>query len=179
MSSKWKILECAERLVVREGVARLTLDAVAAEAGLSKGGVLYNFRTKDALIRGMVEHLIEASEAAITRSIETDPNPKGRFTRALLAVNFPEPKTEAEHHNQVAAAMLAAILTNPDLLEPLREVYRGVSRQLANDGIDPVRAHMIQLAGDGLWLSEMLGMPGPEPERRRALLARLYELTRE
>jgi AcrR family transcriptional regulator len=179
MNSKSKILDCAERIVVREGVARLTLEAVATEAGLSKGGVLYNFPTKEALIRSMVDHLIDASETAIAEAMEADPEPKGRFTRAILEVNFPDPETAAARHNQVAAGMLAAILTDPSLLEPLREAYRSLNARLANDGIDPVRARIIQLAADGLWLSEMLGMPGPDPARRREVIEKLHQLTRE
>lgn len=179
MNSKSRILDCAERLIIREGVAHLTLDAVAAEAGLSKGGVLYHFPSKDALIRGMVDHLIEASDKAIADSIESDPDPRGRYTRGILAVNFPHPESEAERHNQVAAAMLAAILTNPALLEPLREVYRNITARLQDDGLDPVKAKLVQLAADGLWLSEMLGMPGPGRQCRREIIDRLYAMTRE
>ena len=45
--------------MLRDGVARLTLEAAAAEAGLSKGGVLYHFPTRDALVAGMVSKIIE------------------------------------------------------------------------------------------------------------------------
>ena len=49
-----QLLDAAERVVRRDGVARLTLDAVAAEAGTSKGGLLYHFASRDALITAMV-----------------------------------------------------------------------------------------------------------------------------
>ena len=179
MNSRNKILDAAERVVIRDGVARLTLDAVAAEAGLSKGGFLYNFPSKDALIRGMVDHLIEASEATIAKLVAADPDSKGRYTRAILGVNFPQRDSTAEHHNRVASALLAAVLTNPKLLEPLHEVYRNVVARLAKDGIDPVSASIIQLAADGLWMSEMLGLPGPAPARRKKIVQRLYRMTRE
>lgn len=179
MNSQNRILDAAERVVIRDGVARLTLDAVAAEAGLSKGGVLYHFPSKDALVRGMVSHLIAESAAALNRSIEADPEVKGRYTRAILAVNFPDPETDVEHHNRVAAAMLAAILTNPALLEPVYEAYREVTTRLLDDGIDPVRARIVHLAADGLWMAEMLGMPGPGTESRRQIIATLYQMTRE
>jgi len=44
------ILDAAERVVSREGSGRLTIDAVVRESGFSKGGVLYNFPSKQALI---------------------------------------------------------------------------------------------------------------------------------
>ena len=53
-----RIVDAAEEVVLRDGVARLTLDAAAAEAGLSKGGVLYHFASRDALVAGMVDRII-------------------------------------------------------------------------------------------------------------------------
>jgi hypothetical protein len=44
--SKDRILDAAERVVLRDGVTHLTLDAVAAETGISKGGLLYHFPSK-------------------------------------------------------------------------------------------------------------------------------------
>jgi len=48
------VLDAAERLVDRHGAARLTLAGVAWEAGVSKGGLLYHFGTRDELIAAML-----------------------------------------------------------------------------------------------------------------------------
>ena len=58
-SSREKILDAAAELVSEIGSGRLTLDAVAERAGLSKGGLLYNFPTKEALLQGMIQRLID------------------------------------------------------------------------------------------------------------------------
>ena len=42
------------------GAAHLTLDAVACKAGVSKGGLIHNFPTKDALLEAMVVRLLAA-----------------------------------------------------------------------------------------------------------------------
>ncbi|MEM8704475.1 MAG: TetR/AcrR family transcriptional regulator, partial [Pseudomonadota bacterium] len=55
--SKSDILTSAIEVIRRSGAQNFTIDAVAEESGFSKGGVLYNFPTKDALITGMVEFL--------------------------------------------------------------------------------------------------------------------------
>src|SRR5687767_7614478 len=57
-ATRQRLLEAANRIVRRDGGARLTLDAVAAEAGVSKGGVLYHFPNKDALIGAMLDLLL-------------------------------------------------------------------------------------------------------------------------
>jgi AcrR family transcriptional regulator len=60
-SSRERILDAAAELVRELGAAKLTLDAVAERAELSKGGLLYNFPSKDALLQGMLERIIEAA----------------------------------------------------------------------------------------------------------------------
>jgi AcrR family transcriptional regulator len=52
------ILDAAERVVARDG-ASLTIDAVVKESGFSKGGVLYNFPSKKALIEGMIQRMTD------------------------------------------------------------------------------------------------------------------------
>ncbi len=174
-----EILDSAERIALRDGVAHLTLDAVAAESGLSKGGVLYHFPSKDALIRGMVTRLIEQTEAGIGRLIAADAEPKGRTLRAYLAVSFPEHGTESAHVNQVAAVLLSAILTNSDLLEPVRRHFDQMQERLLGDGLTEDAVHIVRLATDGLWLTDLLRMPGPKPIARKHLIQRLYEMTRQ
>jgi AcrR family transcriptional regulator len=172
-------MDAAERIIVRDGVLHLTLDAVAAEAGMSKGGLLYHFPNKDALIQAMVEHLVEEANAAIERYIAEDEEPKGRYTRAILAINFPEASSREERHKRVAGALLAAVFTNTRFLDPVRAVYAQCAERLLRDGIDPVRAHVIQLAADGLWMTDMIGLPGPDPVRRGQVIEKLYQMTRE
>ena len=45
-----QVLDAAERVVGRDGAANLTVDAVAREAGVSKASVLYDYKSKQALI---------------------------------------------------------------------------------------------------------------------------------
>ena len=54
--SRQRILNAAMQVAARDGVLAMTLDAVAREAGISKGGLIHHFRTKDDLISAMLEH---------------------------------------------------------------------------------------------------------------------------
>jgi AcrR family transcriptional regulator len=47
----------------------MTLEAVAREADVSKGGLLYHFPSKEALISGMVRRLIEGYRDALGREL--------------------------------------------------------------------------------------------------------------
>ena len=58
-SRREELLDAAIRVIRRDGAQKLTLDAVAAEAGVSKGGILYHFATKRALVDGLIERWID------------------------------------------------------------------------------------------------------------------------
>ncbi|MEN9308893.1 MAG: hypothetical protein RL173_2825, partial [Fibrobacterota bacterium] len=47
------ILQATATLVLAEGPSALTLEAAAKASGISKGGLLYHFPSKEALILGL------------------------------------------------------------------------------------------------------------------------------
>lgn len=170
-SKRESILRAAARVVKRAGADALTLDAVAEEAGVSKGGLLYHFDSKEALVRGLMEALIEGFDGALEAAGDDEP---GGFTRAYLRATAQAPSES----NEVTAGLLAAVAVAPHLLEPLRERYRVWARRFDSDGIDSADALLVRLATDGLWLAELLGLDPPAPRRRAAVLRRLEALTR-
>ncbi|NDE08813.1 MAG: TetR/AcrR family transcriptional regulator, partial [Chloroflexi bacterium] len=78
INARDSILAAAAQLISREGARRLTLDAVAAEAHLSKGGLLYHFSSKDDLIRGLVDTLVAQFDAEVETF--TVPDKPGAYT---------------------------------------------------------------------------------------------------
>ena len=64
-----RLLDAAEAVVVRQGIASLTLDAVATEAHMSKGGLLHNFPI-EALVRRSAEAWRASCMNAYRRSAE-------------------------------------------------------------------------------------------------------------
>jgi AcrR family transcriptional regulator len=140
--------------------------------------VLYNFPSKDALVQGMVERMIEQVDAEMARLAAADVEPRGRALRSYLGVSFPEDGSPSARVNQLAAVLLTAILTNPDLLEPVRRHFRATQEKLLADGLPHHVVHTVRLAADGLWLSEMLHFPGPEGGIRQSVIHELYEVTR-
>ncbi len=69
MSKKLNLLEAASRVILSDGVAQLTLEAVALEANVSKGGLQYHYPTKDELIIAMNIHVIEQFRELIEKEI--------------------------------------------------------------------------------------------------------------
>lgn len=178
-SSRDALLEAAVRVVLRDGLLALTLDAVAKEAGLSKGGILYHFPSKDALIAGMVEHFLRLQEADMDRRRAADPVRRGAWLRAYLDSSFdPPPGLDAAQARQLFVALLAAVAINPKLIDPVHEYTARWEQQLAADGGDPLDNLLVWLAADGLWLWELFGVFPADGELRASLIDRLRQRTR-
>lgn len=175
-NTKIDIIDAAGRVVLRDGVAGLTLEAVAAEAGLSKGGLLYHFGTKEALLEGMVARLIEVTEQRIADHLATDSAP-GCHTRAFLRTCTVDGAPDTGPDGRLGVAVLAAGANQPALLDPLRAFQAAWRRRMRDDGIDPATAHLVSLAGDGLWLNDIFGLPALTDAERAAVLARAEALT--
>ena len=169
-----RLLDAAEQIVARHGVSNLTLEAVAHEAGVSKGGLLYHFPAKSALITAIVERLAARSESRQAAAVAADPQTAGAFTRAYLAVRTGSPDPERE---PIHTAVLAAIGTDPEYLDPLRKRIAEWKERLESDGIDPVTASIVKLAIDGLVIGRLLKVPIPENELREKIIERLVSMT--
>src|SRR6201994_548815 len=161
--TKDRLLDAAGAVVSRDGPQALTLEAVAAEAGVSKGGLLYHYGTKKELIEALVDRWL----ADFQRDI--DSHAPG-FVRGYVLASDPGAQVPDE------LALLAAFSADPSLLVKARERYAIWQDRVEREGSDPVDATVARLAADGLWLAELLGMAPPRGRLREQVLTRMLEL---
>jgi AcrR family transcriptional regulator len=161
--TKERLLDAAGAVVRRDGPTALTLDAVAHEAGVSKGGLLYHFGTKQELIEALVARWLADFQTDIDAA---DPH----FVRGYVRASDPAGEIADE------VGMLAALIADPSVLRTVREQYAIWQDRVEREGSDPVDATVARLAADGLWLAELLGMGPPRGRLREQVLARLLEL---
>ncbi len=173
-----KILNAAEERLLAGGVPALVLDAVAADAGVSKGGLLYHFASKDALVGGLCERMLERFDRALDAQCEAEGGAPGAFTRAYLGTTVTDEGKPADNSAQLMAALLATFGRDSEHLEKVRAGFARWHARLEADGIDPTTATLVRLAADGLWLSALLGLPQLDAERGERTLQALRALTR-
>ncbi|MBC8142331.1 MAG: TetR/AcrR family transcriptional regulator [Armatimonadetes bacterium] len=191
------LLLSAKRVVARDGVIKLTLDAVAQEAGVSKGGILYHFPTKNALVVAMMESDIQGWKTSVAdcrdAEIAAGGMPEaGRTIRAYVSATegVCEEGTgrarqssgddSMEHwftkSSEVRAGMIAAIAGDHLLLDKFRDTFASWQTQFENDGIDTTTATLVRLAADGLFFVDMLGLAPPQGELRDKVMKQLRDL---
>lgn len=172
-SARDTILEAAERVAAHDGIGQLSLDAVAQEAGVSKGGLLYHFPSKSALIAGMIAAQVGQWEKDYQTFLAEEADSPGRHARAYLRSSLVDLPDAAQ------IGLLAAAVNEPALLEAPRAFFRQRQAELENDGIDPALATVIRLALDGWWITALLGLCPPTKDRQTAVRDCLTRLTHE
>jgi AcrR family transcriptional regulator len=152
------LLDAAEAVIVRDGIASLTLDAVAAEAKVSKGGLLHHFRSKDRLVEALVTRTAGNIRAHNAEACESVPAGPGRMSRGLLAANLRDLHEWCVTCQRGSAATFSALAHNPQLLAPMREAYAELHRRVAEDDLPEGIGDVVVAAIDGLWLNWVLGL---------------------
>lgn len=172
------ILDAAEEVVARDGVLNLTFDRVAAEAGVSKGTVLYHFASKDALTGAMIERFVERFDLAWADAIAADPVVPGRHTRAYITATHDSAPLTGRRFDQVNGAITASLANTPERLEVVRAQGARHHEAIRQDAMDPVLATIIRLAVDGMWFTESFGLMQYDAGLKAAVIERLRQWTR-
>lgn len=151
-SARDRVLDAFENLLITVGERGATMDAAAAAAGVSKGGLLYHFGTKDALVGGLIERLqkFAATDIVLMRDdpagpvdflLRTSYYSGDRFDRTIVAVS-----RLAQSQDTRAT----------DALGVLRE---GMVAELRRVIEDPVVIETVMLISDGMYYNSMLMAP--------------------
>ena len=142
------LLDAAERVVLREGAVNLTIDAVAKEAQVSKGGVLYAFATKDALIDAMFVRAFAAFDAIAEGVIaDAGESPENRVRGHVLASREAD-KLVTER----SIVLIVNFIRSPQYRQGATAYYRGIFDRL--DVASPAgrKARLALLACEGALL---------------------------
>ena len=106
------ILDAASHVVEQHGAGHLTIDAVADAAQVSKGGVLYHFPNKQALLTGMLDRML----SDFRTSMATTDSGRGQVHAHTMAFSNPPSRSD----RSAGLALLAASAENPELLTNAR-----------------------------------------------------------
>ncbi|MEJ4100245.1 TetR/AcrR family transcriptional regulator [Corynebacterium mastitidis] len=141
------ILGAAARLVRMHGPG-VSLSAIAREARVSKGGLLYHFPSKNDLLHGLVEDFVLRFRAEVEATARrTGDDSPGSLTRAYIRTIF------ADAHNPGAVrdelALAAHLMSEPALREVTQADAARWRRELHADGLDAATTRLIIAATDG------------------------------
>ncbi len=177
MDKRTKIIRAARRIIRKSGAAHLTLEEIADEAGVSKGGLLYHFPSKEALIRELIDlRFRRLTERIDEISAEKRENGKpGSWLTAFIAASLETAGSDSTGYDE----LLAAKSLHPELLKSARKHIRQWQTAVKADSEDPVLASILMLAADGILLRDVLGVDVPDKNDRKTIRDRLIILAEE
>jgi len=148
-----QIIDAAARLISRRG-ATVPISAIADAAGVSKGGLLYHFASKDDLLEAVAVRLFGSFRDAVHAAAAADPDP-GRLVRAYVRVSFAEVADEAAAREMIAVA--AQLMHEPRVQRLADADGLRWRDELFGDGLDPAVVRLVLTATDGISAAPLWG----------------------
>lgn len=161
-----RILNAAEAVICESGGRSFTLDAVAERAGISKGGLVYTFATKDGLVLAVLEREVARFQEAVRRRLGS--RAPGPVELALAYID--EALDEDDATTQKAAFLVTALVHAPEMLEPVRRHYRALLDPLRSEHGQVAEVRQALLAVEGVFLLRGLGFVEVTADEHKSVL---------
>lgn len=165
-----RILEAADEVAREKGVANLTLDLVAEQASVSKGGLLYHFTTKEALLCGMIDRSLDRYRTFLSAAVEKESDDYSGYLKASIVA-----RRDCDEGSECSRAFFAAAANFPSMPDRAQEDVKCHFDRLRADPERFASAAAISLAIDGLHFLELLNLRPFSPKERDALVRRLLD----
>ncbi|PWK74037.1 TetR/AcrR family transcriptional regulator [Aminobacter sp. AP02] len=157
------ILDAAELVVVRDGAAHLTLDAVATAAGISKASVIYDYKSKQQLINAVIRRRVDAEQERIQALTPPAGSVPSAAINGLIAAAAQRPR---DHVRAVAVNLVAALAQDAESRGFIEAVYARMIASVSETAENPRGAILAFLALEGLKRLELHNMhPWSDAER--------------
>jgi AcrR family transcriptional regulator len=108
-----RILDAAERLLGRFGYRKMTVDDIAAEAGIGKGTVYLSFPSKEEVVLSTVDRIVDRVCAAMEEAAARDASAPDRLRamlRARILVRFEAVAAYSASLNDLLGSVRASLL---------------------------------------------------------------------
>lgn len=168
------LLDAAGAVIRAKGV-HASLDEIARQAGVSKGGLIYHFASKDELILELARDLLAFFRDSVEAELDPSDTAPGRLTRAYIRALFTPAAEESAAWE--AVMLITQLMTLPAVVELVAKDTSDLQRQLTADGLPEEVLTLVTATADGvnsapLWAARVDG------DHYRRLERRLIELTR-
>ncbi|WP_439592462.1 TetR/AcrR family transcriptional regulator [Microbacterium sp.] len=154
-----KVLDAFEGILVEDGERAATMDATARAAGVSKGGLLYHFASKEALEAGILARLRALVDDDVAAMNAAPDGAVAYFLRSSVMQNDPIDRAILATARLAQSGNAAA----SDALRNVRELWADAIRPHAKD---EASLDLVMLVSDGLYFNNALeggSIPGPVP----------------
>ncbi|WIV55653.1 TetR/AcrR family transcriptional regulator [Amycolatopsis nalaikhensis] len=169
------LLDAAGTVIRTRGISA-SLDDIAKAAGVSKGGLLYHFPAKDALVRTLAQDILDTFRAEVHAALDPADTAPGALTRAYVRASLDTSYDEVAVRENIA--LIAQLISIPEIAELARADAERWDRDLHADGLPDHVVTLVVAAADGASTAPLWGV-GIEVAAARKLEQQLLDLTWE
>lgn len=170
--SRKRAIEAALVILTREGVGGLTFDSLSRESGISKGGLLHQFRTKQGVLSALLDYQRAQFEQIARDYMSTEGASKVEPTLAAQIAIYREAINQP---HSVARAILAALIESPNLVDEMKSSDEAKMAAVRAEAVDLDLSLLRYFAASGLAFHTLLGMSPLDEADRNRLFERLLD----
>jgi|GEM_PF-387610 len=141
------VLEAAAEAMTERGTG-VSLEQIAKRAGVTKGGLLHHFPSKEALIVAMVEDAHQRLRSSVLAHLDLSENTPGKLLRAYVRALTSGSEDALRYFT--ASPAWAGIYQIPQVAQAAEAEAQWWAENLAADGLEPKRIHIAQRAAEGV-----------------------------
>lgn len=138
----------AAGVCIRARGTSATLEHIGKQAGVSKGGLLHHFATKDDLVRALAHDLFDRFRADVAAAVDPNDTAPGSLTRAYIRVSAAYAHDPNTFHDLIP--LISHLSTIPEIADLADADARRWHDDLSADGLPPHIAALVTTAADGL-----------------------------
>ncbi|MFP3557022.1 TetR/AcrR family transcriptional regulator [Paraburkholderia sp. SIMBA_049] len=167
-TTRKKAIEAAFTILAREGVGGLTFDSLSRESGVSKGGLLHQFRTKHGVLTALLDYQRQQFEQIRLDYLAKE---AGKKAEPNLAAHIAVYRESIKQPHSVARAVLAALVESPELLDDSKAADADRMKALQRESGDLELSLLRYFAASGIAFNSLLGL-APLPQ---TMINRLFD----
>lgn len=129
----------------------MTLAAVCKRAGISKGGLMHHYATKEALVEAFIKRSADSCIDSVHQQLKPLSKGKGKRVRAYVNLMLKDPAMcDASSSRDDASVMIA--LMQGQGQTAAEAYYSRIAKELKGDGVSAALVELIVTTVDGLWM---------------------------
>ncbi|PRX28124.1 TetR family transcriptional regulator [Paraburkholderia sp. BL18I3N2] len=167
-----QLLHAALTILTREGIGGLTFDSLSRESGISKGGLLHQFRTRQGVLCALLEFQRQQFEQIARDYLANEGTSKAAPNLAAQIAIYRE---SINQPHSVARAVLAALVENPTLLDDMKAFDAQKMKAMQDEASDLDLSLLRYCAASGLAFHSLLGLSPLDDATRNRLFDRLLD----
>jgi AcrR family transcriptional regulator len=174
-----RILDAVTKLILDGGLPAVTLSAVCRSAGISKGGLVHHYPTKESMVDAFLQRAGNEYLQSIESAMGNRKPGSGRRAAAYVDLFLGDPTLSDSTENRDCAAVMVALIQSGGSRGDMSALFQRLLRTLRDDGLSLELAELVVTSIDGIWLQSMIEPAETLSARASRLQRRLKRLIRD